>query len=192
MNKDKTGAPSPARKPLSNSYWDTLSEEEKELVQSVLRKPGVSLREARGLVPPMRDGEGKEIGPPAVGTLSRISQELRTEEMLLEIEADTELAKVICGKLRSGALRSQVQERLLDEIMEVIGEEVRHKSLRRMDPAIRTASARLLLKRADQRRADRRQKFLEARARRIEAGPTRPHLTEEDKQRRLKELLEIA
>ena len=192
MNKDKTGAPSPARKPFDNSYWGGLTEEEKELVQTVLQKPGVSLREARRLVPPMRDRDGKENGPPAVGTLSRISQELRTEEVLFEIEADTELAETICGKLRSGALRSQVEERMLDEIMEVIGEEVRHKSLHRLDPASRTAFARLLLKRADQRRVDRRQKFLEARARRIEAGPTRPHLTEEDKQRRLKELLEIA
>jgi hypothetical protein len=112
-------------------------------------------------------------------------QKPRKDSLLAELKADDEEIK----KIRDNAC-SRTQEELLDEIMDSMAQEVRHKTLKRVDPSGRTAAARLLLKRADQRRFDRHQDFIEAQARKKEPPPV-PALTEEQKQQRIKEIIGI-
>jgi hypothetical protein len=111
------------------------------------------------------------------------SRKPRGESLLLELESDDEAVKKVRAKAGTRA-----QEELLDEILEVLALEVRHKTLKRLDPNGRTAAARLLLKRADQRRQDRHQHFLETQAKKKEPQPA-PVLTEEQKQQRIKEIM---
>jgi phage FluMu gp28-like protein len=174
----------PARKRHSNSYWAGLSLEEQELAYSVLRQSGTTMEEARKLIPPMRGADGKPR-PPCVTTVSKLCQELRMEQMLGAVAEDEEMIDRVRRQFSS-----RVREEWLDEIMDMIGQEVRQKTLRRLDPDGRTAAARLLLKRADQRRFDRHQEFIERQAKKKEPRPRRV-LTEEQKQRRIKEILGV-
>ncbi len=180
------------RKPRSDSYLGGLSEEERGQVEAALFTPGLSLSEAALRMPLMRRGAGPGK-PPSPELLSRLRRELTTDKMLFGVEESTRPLERAAARYRAGRELSQEQEKMLDEIMGMVGEEVIEKTLARLDPASRTAAARLLLKRADQRRVDRRQDFIEAQAKKkSEPPPPPPRLTEEDKQRRLKELMEIA
>jgi hypothetical protein len=179
-------------KPRSNSYWGMLTEKQKALVQSILFAPGVSLREAAQRVPPTPGGP--QIGrPPCLANLSNIRRQLKAEEMVFHIEEEEELIEGIRAQLRTGKAMTREQERLLDETMIVIGREVMSKTLERLDPASRTAAARLLLKRADQRRVDRHQDFVEAQARKNEAPPAPAlPLTADEKRAAVKKILGIS
>lgn len=122
---------------------------------------------------------------PDDATTRKPPRKARADSLLTELETDDEAIKKVRAK--TGA---RLQEELLDEIMEVIAHEVRHKTLKRVDAAGRTAAARLLLKRADQRRFDRHQDFIERQAKKKEPQPP-PVLTEEQKQQRIKEIMGI-
>ena len=107
----------------------------------------------------------------------------RGDSLVRELASDDEAVKNVRAKAEA-----RTQEELLDEIMDVLAQEVRHKTLKRQDPNGRTAAARLLLKRADQRRFDRHQSFLETQAKKKEPQPA-PVLTEEQKQQRIREIM---
>jgi hypothetical protein len=121
----------------------------------------------------MTPAEGNSKGP----------RKPRGQSLLHELESDDEAVRKVRAKAGT-----RTQEELLDEILEVLALEVRHKTLKRLDPNGRTAAARLLLKRADQRRQDRHQHFLETQARKKEPQPA-PILTEEQKQQRIREIM---
>ena len=67
------------------------------------------------------------------------------------------------GKAQLAALaRDVTQEQMLDAAMGAIAREVLEKTLEGQDPATQKAATRLLLKRAEQHRFDRRMTFTEA------------------------------
>lgn len=176
------------RKPRSDSYWGGLNKKQQTVVLSLLLESRLSMREARMKVPLTRKGK-----PPCIATLARLRLQLKTEEVIFRIDAKTNAVEAPFAKLRSGGEFSQDQEQMLDEAMCLISKEVIEKTLQQLDSASRTAAAHLLLKRADQRRVDRHQDFVEAQARKkAEPPPPPPRLTEEDKQRRIQEVLDIA
>jgi hypothetical protein len=107
----------------------------------------------------------------------------RVASLLRELDSDDEAVKKVRAKAGT-----RPQEELLEEILEVLALEVRHKTLKGLDPNGRTAAARLLLKRADQRRQDHHQAFLETQAKKKEPQPA-PVLTEEQKQQRIREIM---
>jgi hypothetical protein len=96
-----------------------------------------------------------------VPTLQGIRQQLRFDRTLQEVSGTVEViegARMALGPLVEGTAAEEV----LDVVMALIAKDVIDKTLGKMDPAARTAAARLLLKRADQRRVDRHLKILEA------------------------------
>jgi hypothetical protein len=146
-------------KPKAGSYEAFLTEEERFALHSLLLS-GDSLPGVREKTIPWRDGPDKGMKP-SVPTLCKIKTRLRTEKMVRSL--DEMLETMRATKTRLAALvRDSNQEELLDAAMAAIGREVLEKTLEGQIPAEQRITTRLLLKRADQHRFDRRMTFLEA------------------------------
>ena len=92
-------------------------------------------------------------------------------------------------KLLKPMAKKANQEEVLDGIMMLISEEVIERTLERLNPEARTSAARLLLKRADQRRVDRRLKALEAAVKKQPEGETERPWSAAEKQERIRQIL---
>lgn len=146
-------------KPKAGSYEASLTEEERFALHSLLLSDA-SLLEVREKTIPWRDGPDKGTKP-SNATLCKIKTRLRTEKMVRSL--DGMLDTMRATKTRLAALvRDSNQEELLDVAMAAIGREVVEKTLEGRIPAEQRTITRLLLKRADQHRFDRRMSFLEA------------------------------
>jgi hypothetical protein len=103
-----------------------------------------------------------------------------------------------CGKLETvkdvlmPMAKAANQEYVLDRIMVLLSEEVIDRTLERLHPEARTSAARLLLKRADQRRVDRRLKMLEEERKNATPVETETGLTAEEKEHAIDQILGIA
>jgi hypothetical protein len=149
----------PKNTPQAGSYEASLTKEERIELHSLLAGDE-SLHEIRGETIPWRDGPDKGTKP-SIATLCKIKMRLRTEQMVLGL--DQMLTTVRATKEQLAALaKPSDQEQLLDAAMAAIGREVLEKTLEGQDASVQKAVTRLLLKRADQRRFDRRMTLLEA------------------------------
>jgi len=166
----------------SDSYEASLTDEQREALYLLLSDPKLSLKQVSLAAAAWRGGEwdGEQ---PSIGTIGNIATRIRTEEQLLEVEATAKMLEAVHAKL---AGRSD--EATLDAAMELIGQEVIQKTLMKDDPKNRTAAARLMLKRADQRRFDRRMKFLEDQADKTKKVLADERLTPEEKQAKIKQV----
>lgn len=105
-------------------------------------------------------------------------------EVLAELEARARVCEGTHNALRP-LVKGTDFELLLDECLFAIGQEVLLNTLNEVSPEERTAAARLMLKRADQRRVDRLHEEETKNA-------TKPTLTPEEKERRVKQILGIS
>src|SRR4051812_22464202 len=80
---------------------------------------------------------------PSTKTLSKIATRLRTDQVLVEVEAAQKLMEAVRGKAK--ALPAVEREETLDAICDLVGNEVIQKTVAGLDPKNRTAAARLLL-----------------------------------------------
>jgi hypothetical protein len=175
----------------SDSYEDSLSEEQRERLYALLDSRGVSLEEMREAAPSWGPGP-RDGDKPSINTLSKIRERRRMEATLNNIEATAKMMEAVRKKFSEnpGILADQA-EGTLDTAVALIGQEVIEKTLAREDASGRTAAARILLKRADQKLNDRRIKLLEQRAKiadQAEAVTKDATLTAEERQRRMKEI----
>jgi hypothetical protein len=123
---------------------------------------GVTLAGACAMAPPWPDGEEKGR-PPSKSSLARIRSRLRIEGRLDRIEVATataRAAKSILKKLVTGP----DQEQVLDQAMNLIGQQVIEATLGMDCATVKTNAAWMLLRRADQRRSDLRTAFFQGQA----------------------------
>ena len=164
-------------KPKAGSYEASLTEEERFALHSLLLS-GDSLLEVREKTIPWRDGPDKGMKP-STATLCKIKTRLHTEKMVRSL--DGMLESIRATKTRLAALvRDANQEELLDAAMAAIGREVVEKTLEGRIPAEQRITARLLLKRADQHRFDRRMTFLEAESEKSKKAGAAPRKSSHD------------
>lgn len=173
-----------------DSYEATLTAKERESLYAMLVTRRETLEEIQEKTIPWRSGVNKGEKP-ETGTLWKIQQRLRLEWMVSRLNES-------CGKLErykellKPMAKTADQEHLLDWIMTLIGEEVIDYTLQRLHPEMRTAATRLLLKRADQRRVDRRLDMVEAEFKKgAPAAKSETGLTAEEKEARYKQILGI-
>jgi hypothetical protein len=173
-----------------DSYEATLTAKERRSLYVMLLCGRESLEEIQEQAIPWRSDE-KKGQKPEISTLWKIQTRLRMERIVSRVNES-------CGKLEiykellMPMAKAMHQEQLLDWIMTLISEEVIDRTLERLNPEARTAAAKLLLKRADQRRVDRRLDMLEAEFKK-ETPPDKPGtgLAFEEKEARMKKILGI-
>ena len=151
---------------------------------------GKTLHQIQAKAPSWRRFSGKDCKPekPEIATLSKIRNRLRLEDMVLRLDGTTaklEAAKEMLGPMAKAAN----QERLLDEVMTAISEEVIERTMERLNPGARTNAAKLLLKRADQRQVARRLDFLESRFKTVKPGKSASGDTPEEVERDVNQIL---
>jgi hypothetical protein len=140
-----------------DSYEHALARhslEQLELLYSALLQPGLSLKEIQELVPPFpggpRDGE-----KPSLSTLSKIGERLRTSLMMLEVESTAKMMEAVQRKIKKELpTDSNLQENVLDELVTLIGQEAIQQTLLKRDAKTRNSNAKILLKRSDQKMAE--------------------------------------
>jgi hypothetical protein len=145
--------------PQAGSYEASLTEEERVALHSLLLS-SESLHELRLKTLPWRAGPDQGTKP-SIATLWKIQTRLRTEQMMFSLEGMLETTRATKAQLASLA-KDTDQEQILDAAMAAMAREVLDKSLEAQDPALKKSVSRLLLKRADQCRLDRRLTLLEA------------------------------
>jgi hypothetical protein len=171
-----------------DSYEASLTPEERQSLYAMLRSD-MPFEEVRKATVPWRTGEdaGKQ---PTLRTLYAINSRLDLEAILVGIEGTATFVEHTHRRLRP-YLKGTDGEKVLDQAMELIGREVIRRTLYRLNPAARTAAARLLLKRADQRRVDRRLDMLEAEFKKDAPAKTGTRLTPEETEARYRQILSI-
>jgi hypothetical protein len=172
-----------------DSYEASLTPEELEELHDLVRSEK-TITEICAASVPWRDGEGKGHKP-SPQTIGRIKARLDLDDILQEIEGTAAFVEETKYGL-DALVKGTDAEKVLDRAMMLIGQEVIHRTLKRLNPMARTAAAKLLLKRADQRRVDRRLDMVEAEFKKD--GPAaQPDigLTPEEKRQRMKEILRI-
>lgn len=143
-----------SKKQRANSYEAGLSDEELQLLHTLCLERSLSLVDMQRAAPSHKGGalDGKQ---PSLDTISKIATRLRTEQVMVEIDAAEKIMEA--ARQKAKALPPAEREQTLDAICDLIGNEVIQKTVAGLDAKNRTAAARLLLKRADQKRFD--QKF---------------------------------
>ncbi len=177
--------------PREGSYAAALTEEQRISLYALLLS-GISVAEARLKAPPWPNGTEKDKQP-SKPCLWRIRKRLLIEERLRKIEIATATFRAT-QKLLSSLVNKTDQEKVLDQAMTLIGQQVIDASLDSNGPSSKTAAAWLLLRRADQRRYDQRTAIFEAQAAKdkkagdkAEDAPL-PALSEEEKERKWDEI----
>jgi hypothetical protein len=132
---------------------------------------------------------GAEVGKkPTLRTLYAINSRLDLEATLVGLEGTSLFIEDTNRRLRP-YLKGAEGEQVLDQAMHLVGKEVIRRTLYRLNPAARTAAARLLLKRAEQRRVDRRLKLLEVEVKKDGSDDAKSGLTPDEKQARIRQIL---
>jgi hypothetical protein len=147
--------------PHGGSYEAVLTQEQRIGLHALLLSD-MTLAEACAEAPPWPDG-GEKAGPSSKSSLARIRSRLRIEGRLGRIEAVTataRAAKSILKKLVTGP----DQEQVLDQAMNLIGQQVIEATLGMDCATVKSNAAWMLLRRADQRRSDRRSALFSAQA----------------------------
>lgn len=180
------------RKPRSDSYAaqiQALAPEAWRAFEPLLTDPSLSLAQLQSLAPPWQRGKFKGRRP-SLELLSNLATRYRTEAMLLNVQATAKMMEAVKHKVRRQA--PDQAEALLDLICDSIGEEVLRKTLEGVDAKGRTAAARLLLKRADQRRFDRRMRLLESKVERATRVTADRKLSPAEKEARFRQIFGIS
>ena len=139
--------------PRAGSYEASLTEEQRTSLHALLLS-GLTLAEVQEKVPPWPDGPEKGRKP-STTSLWRTQVRLRVQEKVRKIE----MARVTCRATQSllqKLVNQTDQEQVLDQALTLIGQQVIDAALDGHGPTCQTAAAWLLLRRADQRRFDRR------------------------------------
>ncbi len=147
--------------PREGSYAAALTEEQRISLYALLLS-GISVAEARLKAPPWPNGAEKDKQP-SEPCLWRIRKRLLIEERLRKIDIATATFRAT-QKLLSSLVNKTDQEKVLDQAMTLIGQQVIDASLDSNGSSTKMAAAWLLLRRADQRRFDQRTAILEAEA----------------------------
>jgi hypothetical protein len=172
----------------SDSYEASLTPEERQRLHAMLRTK-MTIDEVLAESVPWSSGEdaGKK---PCWRTLYNIRCRLKLEHMLLNIEWSATIVERTTEKLKA-LLKGTDAEKTLDVCMALIGQEVITSTMQGLSQEARNAATRLLLKRADQRRVDRRLDIVESEFKKD--APARPDLglTPEEKEERMKEIFGI-
>ena len=159
--------------PQAGSYESSLTEDERSTLHLLLLS-NASLHELREQTIPWREGPDQGMKP-SVATLWKIQTRLRTENMMLGLQGM--LDTIHSTKAQLATLTSDTdQEQMLDAAMAAIAREAFDGAMQGANPAAQKIITRLLLKRADQRRFDRRMDFLEtglAKTQKIPPAPAR-------------------
>ena len=172
-----------------DSYEASLTPEERESLYAMLRSD-MPFNEVLNATIPWRTGEnaGKK---PTLRTLYAINSRLDLEAILMGIEGTATFVENTNRQLRP-YLKGTDGEKVLDQAMELIGKEVIRRTLYRLNPAARTAAAKLLLKRADQHRVDRRLDMVEAELKKdAREAKSDTKFTPEETEARYKQILSI-
>jgi hypothetical protein len=173
------------RKSRCDTYLNSLSADDRQKVHALLLNPAVKLVDAVLQIPPWGPGRraGKRL---SLTSLCNIRHKLRLESLVIEAESNVRL-KTDFDKLSNlTSLAPRDPELAIDLALSMIAEEVIAKTLHQLDTKDRNVSMRLLLKRADQRRWDRKMQFLEDQAKAPAAAPQPPPLTEDEKCAKIK------
>lgn len=141
-----------------DSYEESLSDEHREQLYAVCSQQGLSLAAMRKLCPAWGRGP-REGAQPSVRCVSEIAARLRREEMLLQVDATAKLMEAVRKKV--GAVKSELQsgdsiEQTLDVVCDLVGQEVLQKTVEGQDLKTRNTALQRLLKRADQKRFDKK------------------------------------
>lgn len=170
----------------ANSYEASLTDAQRRELYAMLRSD-LPFDELLKNAPPW--GSGKEAGKkPSLGTLHRINERLDFEAILLSLEGTSALVEGKEKKSRANVYGKG--EQILDRALELIGHEVIRRTLNRRNAGERTAAAKLLLQRADQRREDRRLAMMEAESKKKTKGKNKAvaGLTREEREERMKQI----
>jgi hypothetical protein len=139
------------KKLRADAYLQRLDSSELESLRLCLSLP-VPFVVMREQAPKWRGGP-HDGNPPGLSALSDLWHAIKQVEVLRNIERDNLLLEAARAKAKS--LGIATDESMLDNLLLIVAQEVLNKSLSGEDPKSRTAAARLLLKRADQKRHDR-------------------------------------
>jgi hypothetical protein len=171
-----------------DSYEATLTPLERRSLHARLVAGRETLDEIEEKSIPWRSGK-QEGEKPDTATLWKIQSRLRMQLMLGRLGGTCERFESY-KKLLLPMAQNAHQEQLLDWIMMLICEEVVERTLERLNPEARTAATKLLLKRADQRRVDRRLDMVEAEFKKDASSVKRARkLTPNQKQERIRQIL---
>lgn len=189
--KKRINRPCKNRQPDPQSYEAFLTEAQREKLYANLRSEMVLDEVVREAVPwrDPRSGKGK-LHPPSHNTLKRIRLKLNLEEMLDGLQESVgvvEQSKEILKPL----IKDAADEKLLDQAMALITCEVITKTLKGLNPMARDSAARLLLKRADQRRVDRKLNLLESTLKKDGAKKDDSDLTPEEREAAVKQIFGV-
>jgi uncharacterized protein YqfA (UPF0365 family) len=178
--------------PQAGSYEAALTNEQRTEFHTLLLS-GITLARAQAQALPWPDGPEKG-NKPSISSLGKIRARLRIEERVSRIEEEKAITRATQTLLKSMVNKTD-QEMVLDQAMTLIGQQVIEASLELNGPTSNTAAAWLLLRRADQRRSDRRTAIFEAQAEKAaksqaqpEAKPATPVLSAEEKERRWRQI----
>jgi hypothetical protein len=139
----------PFKKLRSDSYEASLTTKQREQLYVWLLDPAVSQKEVCRRAPPWPSG--KRAGrKPGEYSLARIGQRLRLEGAMQDLDATAAVKQAALVRMLQNAAPDVVHEETVNLAMQLISQEVIQKTLKRLDPASRTAAAKLLLERSDQ------------------------------------------
>jgi hypothetical protein len=174
--------------PREGSYAAALTGEQRISLYALLLS-GISVAEACEKAVPWP--EGKEKGhKPSEPCLWRIRRRLRIEERVRKIEIATATFRATQSLLQNLVNKTD-QEKVLDQAVTLIAQQVIDAGLDLNGPSSKTAAAWLLLRRADQRRFDQRTAIFEAQAgkgKKAEEDAPLQAMSDEEKEQRFSEI----
>jgi len=139
----------PFKKLRSDSYEASLTPKQREQLYVWLLDPAVSQKEVCRRAPPWPSG--KHAGQkPGECSLARVGRRLRIEGAMQDLDATAAVKQAALVRMLQNAAPDAVHEDMVNLAMQLISQEVIQKTLNRLDPASRTAAAKLLLERSDQ------------------------------------------
>ena len=144
--------------PHGSSYEASLTPDQRSELHCLLLS-GEPLHQLREKTIPWADGP-EQGTKPSITTLWTIQSRLRTEQLVCGLEGMMESVEASRKPLSSLA-KDRHQEQILDAAITLIGQEVIAKTLEGHGLSTQSAMTRIMLKRADQRRFDRRMRLLE-------------------------------
>jgi len=137
------------RKKRSDRYETALTLKEKEQLITILLNPKWSVEQMCRRAPPWAKGKRKGQQPKA-GVIGRLAREVRMEFVAQQMEGAEQTRAAMVLRMFKDAPPDAIHEEMVNLAMQLISQEVITKTVDGLDPASRTAAARLMLKRSDQ------------------------------------------